>query len=66
MQKNDNKFMVHACLYSPDLVQVNRQKKTYISNIKNVHAERSGSVIECLTRDGGFKPHCGVSLSKTH
>ena len=26
--------------------------------------ERSGSVVECLTRDLGFQPHCVVSLSK--
>ena len=26
--------------------------------------ERSGSVVECLTRDLGSEPHCVVSLSK--
>ena len=32
-----------------------------------VYKERSGSVVECLTRDRGFEPHrrhCVVSLSK--
>ena len=37
--------------------------------IRTLYRERSGSVVECLTRDRGFEPqwrHCVVSFDKTH
>ena len=54
-----------------DNVEINQTKSSRMSksSVASFHLmwERSGSVIECLTRDRGFEPHrrhCVVSLSK--
>ena len=52
-------------------VKINQVKSSRLSksSVASFHLmwERSGSVVECLTRDRGFEPHrcrCAVSLSK--
>ena len=54
-----------------DNVKINQAKSSRLSKASvasfQLMWERSGSVVECLTRDRGFEPqrrHCVVSLSK--